>query len=117
MLASGGPLLVLLCLVVLAGQSSSVPDVTVVLQGSDVVLVTVRPPRQRTVKTILLQPGPSDRAPKPTPVQPRAVEALPKGSVQAIFDRPLATFHVVVTLDDSSTRSSPPFATCHRRIR
>ena len=97
-------MLSVLLLVALAGQPSSAPDVTVVLESSDVVVVRVHPSRQRTVKTIVLQPDASERAPKPKPMTPRALEVSPKGRVQATFDLPLTTFHVVVTLDDGSTR-------------
>jgi hypothetical protein len=91
-----------LLLVALIGQSPSAPDTTVMIQGSDVVVIAYSRDR-RTVKTITVQPHPKrEGAQMPKALKPRTRGKFPKGGVMATFDLPSTTFHVVITLDDNS---------------
>jgi len=90
-----------LLLVALIGQSSPVPDTTVVIQES-VVAVAVSPLTVERSK-----PSRCSRTQKATPRLPKALKprtrgALPKRGVLATFDLLSTAFHVVVTLDEGS---------------
>jgi hypothetical protein len=92
----------LFLLVALISQSPSVPDTTVMIRESDVVVI-VYPPARRTVKSVMVQPHPTREAAQiPKLFKPRTRAAFPNRGVMATFDLPASTFHVVVTLDDNS---------------
>ena len=102
----------LVVLLALAGQSPREPEIIVVAVEKSAVVLTVYPPKGRTVTAVRLQQHfhiadpinhPELVVAAPQPAAPRAITALTDRGLRATFDNPQESFHITIALDDGST--------------